>query len=247
LSDCYLHHFPGYEISLKLLSPGEYPNDMEWTADVMDAIDELRTVIQPLSADLLIGCRDKNIRWRDGNVKPPFPRWFIHESGLPETVILEPGLKDPQISQAPELNRETLMAWIENALQQECPNSDTHETSWYDLYINAVRARIINKENLRGSQSFRLETDRGEYEFPLERRKDGLWVHSPINEFKTEPSFNLLIINQEGALQIHINIHWSLWTINGSANHEALRQAFLRIISKGWKLTHCNEYFEIYT
>jgi hypothetical protein len=89
----------------------------------MDAIDELRTVIQPLSADLLIGCRDKNIRWRDRNVKLPFPRWFIHESALPETVILEPGLTDPQISQTPELNRETLMAWIEKALQQEYTNS----------------------------------------------------------------------------------------------------------------------------
>jgi hypothetical protein len=128
------------------------------------------------------------------------------------------------------------MAWIEKALQQECPNSETHETSWYHLYINAVRARIINKENLRGSQSFRLETDRGEYEFPLERRTDGLWVYSPIEEFITEPSFNLLIINQEGALDIDMNIHWSLWTQSDSANYQALRQAILRIVSKGWEL-----------
>jgi hypothetical protein len=99
-----------------------------------------------------------------------------------------------------------------------------------------VRARIVNEENFRNSQLFRLETDRGKYEFPLERRKDGLWVYSPIEEFVTEPSFNLLIMNEEGTLDININIHWSLWTQSGSANHEALRLALLRIISKGWEL-----------
>jgi hypothetical protein len=245
MSDCYLHDFPGLGLSLKFLSPGEYSSEMEWAANVIDVIDELRTVIQPLSADLLIGCRDKNIRWQDTSVDPPFPCWFIHKSGLPETVVVRPGLTNPQIFPAPELNRETLMAWIEKALRQECPCSETHEISWYGLYINAVRAKIFNEENFRRSQSFRLETDRGEYKFPLERRKDGLWVYSPIKEFKTEPSFNLLIMNREGALAIDINIHWSLWTQSGSANHEALRQALLRIISKGWELTYCNKYLEI--
>jgi hypothetical protein len=32
-------------------------------------------------------------------------------------------------------------------LQQECPNSDTHEVAWYTLAINAVRARIFNQTN----------------------------------------------------------------------------------------------------
>jgi hypothetical protein len=245
MSDAFMNDFPGYEISLRFLPQKEHRNDLHLAVNAIDAIDELRTVIEPLTVDLLIGCRDLNIQWRDRNVKPLFPYWFIHVSSLPKIVVVRPEFVKPQISQVLELSRNSLMAWIEKALQQECPCPITHEPGWYLIEISAVRAKIYNEEKFGKRQFFILDTDRGTFEFPLESYPDGLWVYSPIQEFKTEPSFNLRVINEEGSLTLDMNIHWSLWTTPGTAENTALRQALSRIVSKGWTLTHAKDVFQI--
>ncbi|MTJ51353.1 hypothetical protein FJR38_00970 [Anabaena sp. UHCC 0253] len=246
MSDAFMHEFPGSEISLKFLPPKEHNRDLQWAADAMDALDELRTVIQPLSADLVIGCRDISLQWRNTDVRPQFPHWFIHTSSLPKTVVVRPGFIDPQISQVPELSRDSLMVWIEKALQQECSScSATHEPGWYLIEIWAVRAKIFDENNFRSRQSFMLDTNRGEFIFPLKRRNEGLWVYSPIDEFKTEPSFHLKVISEEGTLKINMYIHWSLWSTPGTAENTALRQALSRIANQGWDLTHVPSVFQI--
>lgn len=246
MSDAFMHEFPGREISLRFLPPKEHHNDLQWAADAMDALDELRSVLEPLSADLVIGCRDLKIQWRDRDIRPQFPHWFIHASSLPKTVMVRSGFVDPQISQVPELSRDSLMLWIEKALQQECSLcSTTHEPGWYLIEIWAVRGKIFNEKKFRSCQSFILDTNRGEFNFPLEQRNDGLWVYSPINEFKTEPSFHLKVISEEGALKINIYIHWSLWTTPGTAENTAFSQALSRIVSKGWTLIHTQDVFQI--
>jgi hypothetical protein len=240
MSDCLMHPFPGRSIVLNYGCEGD---DLQAAREVMDAIDELRFVIEPLSANLLVGCRDKRIQWRDMNVDPSLPSWHIHECSLPETIIARSEGSEPQISQVPELTRESLIVWIAKALQQECPNSNTHEVIWEELTINAVRARIFNKTNFEGRHLFVVHTERGEWSFPLERRNGELWVDSPIQDFLTEPSFNFSIINRSGALTLSISVHWSLWTSHGLAEHTALTQAIMRIMDRGWSLEYCSVEF----
>ncbi|HEY9905491.1 MAG TPA: hypothetical protein V6D43_24180 [Candidatus Sericytochromatia bacterium] len=245
MSDCFLHDFPGRSIRLKLLSPEEQEEDIQWAANVMDVLDELGTVIQPLSADIMVGCRDRNLWLLDGSVDPPVPHWFIQASPLPTGVIVKPGLVNARVSQASELSRKTLMDWIQEALQQECPCAKTHQICWHELYIDATRARIADEVPFANRQSFVLDSDRGKFKFPLERRNDGLWVYGPIEELFTEPPFNLSIRNEEGALTIKILIHWSLWTQPNSASYSALNQAISQIVAKGWKLTDSMHLFEV--
>lgn len=247
MGDCFLHDFPGREIGLSLLSPEEQKEDLQWAANVMDVLDELRTVIQPLSADMMVGCRDRNLSLLDRSVKPPVPHWFIRSSSLPTGVIVKPGLINARVSQAPELSEKTLMDWIQEALQQECPYAKTHQICWHHLYIDATRARIADEVPFANRQSFVLDTDRGKFEFPLERRNDGLWVYGPIDELFTEPPFNLSVTNEEatGALSIHMLLHWSLWTQPDSANYAALRQALLQIVAKGWELVDYRSLFKL--
>lgn len=245
MSDCFLHDFPGREIGLSLLSPQEQKEDIQWAANVMDVLDELGTVIQPLSANMIVGCRDRNLWLLDRSVKPPVPHWFIHTSPLPTGVIVKPGLANARVSQASELSRKTLIDWIYEALQQECPCATTHQICWHELYINATRARIADEAPFANRQSFVLHSYRGKFKFPLERRNDELWVYGPIEELFTEPPFNLSISNEEGAIDIKILVHWSLWTQPDSLDYAALHQALSRIVSKGWELTDPRHLFEM--
>jgi hypothetical protein len=245
MSDCFLHDYPGREIGLSLLSPEEQKEDIQWAGNVMDMLDELRTVIQPLSVDMMVGCRDRNLWLLDRYVKPPVPHWFIQASPLPTGVIVTPELANTRVSQASELSRKTLMDWIQEALQQECPCAKTHQICWHRLYIAATRARIADEVPFANRQSFVLDSDRGKFKFPLERRNDGLWVYGPIEELFTEPPFNLSITNEEGALTIHMLLHWSLWTQPDSASYAALHQALSQIVAKGWELTDYRHLFEM--
>jgi hypothetical protein len=239
MSDCLMHPFPGRSIILQYLGERD---DLQSAIEVRDAIDELRFVVEPLSANLFVGCRDKRIQWRDMNVRPSLPSWHIYECSLPETIIARSEFSEPQISQVPELTRESLIVWMAKALQQECPNSNTHEVNWQDLTITAVRARVFNKTNFEGRHLFVVNTERGEWSFPLERRNGELWVDSPIQDFLTQPSFSFSISNTEG-LKLRISVHWSLWTSQGSAEHTALTQAIMRIMDRGWNLEYCSVEF----
>lgn len=156
MSDCYMHELQSYSIAMRLLSKTSKGNstDLEWASNVMDVVDELKDVFQPLSADLIIRCRDKKIKWCDKSLKPPFPTWFICEYPIPESVILESWFINPQISQVRELSRKALMDWIEKALQQDCGNPETHEPGWYTLFINAVRARIFDQKSISDRLTF---------------------------------------------------------------------------------------------
>lgn len=65
MTECYLHVFPGSEISLSLLSSkkhssSEPQNNSLWTADALDALEVLRSIVEPLSAELTLTCFDKN-------------------------------------------------------------------------------------------------------------------------------------------------------------------------------------------
>ncbi len=118
-----------------------------------------------------------------------------------------------------------------------------HDVAWYALYFQAVRSRIYNEKNFQSRDTFILEQYKAQCEFPIEHRKDGLWVYSPIELLATEPSLKYMIINTEGALTLDMNVHWSWWTQTSPEDREALKQAILRIIDRGWKIEYCDQVF----
>ena len=241
MSNCFIYQFPGRTVRLWTLCEKSY---LVAAWKVIEAIDELRTVIQPLSIDLALGCRDTTIQWMNYKITPQQPHWFISESSLPETIVIEPGFTNAQISQVSELSKDNIIAWIEKALQQECPLSDTNEVTWYVLEIRAVRARITNQSKFNNKNLFIAKHDRGNFKFPLEKRKDGVWVYSPIKDLLTQPSFSLLIGKEEARLTMDINIHWTLWAEN-SEDRNALKEGIQRIINKGWTLENASKEFEL--
>jgi hypothetical protein len=79
-----MHPFPGRSIALSYLCLGD---NLQAAIEVMNALDELRFVIEPLSANLLVRCREKRKQWWDRNVYPSLPSRHIHEVSLPEAAI----------------------------------------------------------------------------------------------------------------------------------------------------------------
>jgi len=68
-------------------------------------------------------------------------------------------------------------------------------------------------------------------------------VYSPIELLDAEPSLKYIIINEEEALTLDMDVHWSWWTETSPEDRQALEQAMLRIIDRGWKIEYCDQVF----
>jgi hypothetical protein len=232
-----------YSIGLRMLSKSK--DALRAALEVLDVVDELRNLFEPLSADLIIHSRDKARKWPDENLRPPFPTWYIHASPVPETVILEPCFTNPQITQVTELSREVLVKWIENALYQNRHLPETHEPRWRTFFITAVRARIFDEANISDPSTFYVNITVADLRYPLEKKQNEYWVYAPIQYYETQSPLGLQVTNTEGSLHITIPVNWSLWSTPGTAENTALRQALSRIANQGWDLTHIPSVFQI--
>jgi hypothetical protein len=233
-------------VSLWLPAPTASGSHQRWaTARAIDALEELRPVLDPLLVDLKISSyRLGTEDWRDwdGDTEPLMADWSIRASDMPETAVLETYPDSYQISQVPEISREYLLDWIEKALQQEY-SSASHALDWYYLGVQAVRARIHGEEKFQGRQSFKLKTSYSKWEFPLERKTNGLWVYGWYEKGeraeeirKKIPPMTVSIYNNTDGMTMYLDVEWSLWNQKDSAEHNALREALLRIVARGWEV-----------
>ena len=236
MTDCYTYDFPGRSLSLSY--PPEV-NTLKRVAFILDAMDELRDVIVPLCASLSLKCYKKSTRWRDRGVRPYNPFHKIYQSPVPESIVVNVVSDKLVTTTTKNLSRDAIYSWIENALRQPCPQPDTHYLELCELDFEAVRAKINDNSRLKNQKFMTVEHDRrGNFRFPLKHHNDGLWVYSPIEDLKTEPSFT--ITSSESA-EIDINIHWTWWTLESLEDRNALEAAILRIIGRGWTLEYLHE------
>ena len=240
MADCYMYDFPGRSIVLG------YPPEadtLKRVASILDAMDELGEIIVPLSASLSLDCYSKITRWRDREVRPYSPFHQIYDSCVPEGIVVKLSSDRSITTVIENLSKDTIYSWIENAMRQPLPQSETHYLELCELDFKAVRAKIHNDNKLIKQKFMTVEHDRrGNFKFPLEHRDDGLWVYSPIEDLETEPSFT--IMSGEIA-EVTINIHWSWWTEDSLKDRNALEAAILRIIACGWTIKHLNKYLEL--
>ena len=238
--DCYMYDFPGRSITLG------YPPEadtLQRVSFILNAIDELREIVVPLSASLSLDCYKKTTQWRDREVRPCSSFHQIYESSVPKDIVVKLA-SDKSITTVTEnLSKDAIYSWIENAMRQPSPQPDTHYLELSELDFEAVRAKIYDDSRLKNQKFMMVEHDRrGNFKFPLERRDDGLWVYSPLEKLKIEPSFT---IRSGESAKIKINIRWSWWVEESLKDREVLEAAILRILARGWTIKYLDEYLEL--
>ena len=244
MADCYMYDSPGRLISLRYLQSEDYK--LHAASSLLEAIGELQDIIVPLCADMSLGCRKKTTAWRDWKVQPQKPFHHIYSLSVPEEIVVKHSSDKSIFTPVTKLSNNTIYSWMEKALQQSSPQPNTHEVNWYELDFEAVKVKINDGSLLEKQKFMTVEHDRrGIFRFPLKHCKDGLWVYSPIEDLKTEPSFAIRTGNEEGALTMDIDIHWSWWTEESLKDRNALEAAILRIIARGWTIKHLNKYLEL--
>jgi hypothetical protein len=245
MSDCESYKLEGPGVSLRYEGDIDRAQEPLGIIQALDAVDELRTLVQPLSAELELGCRYIISDWRDLDIDPQYRFWFIRQSSVPETIFIKPFFSEKaQTSEISELTREALTTWIEKAFEQQCPCSDTHVLAWNELRVAATQARIYDEKKLEGRDKLLVDVFKvGVVELPLERRDGKLWLYSPNRVLYGEPSIVYSITSSEFGLQLKINVHLSWWTKENSEDNQAFQETVMRLIHKGWTLKYSSASF----
>ena len=242
---------PEDAISLRYSGKREYIDGKKWASLIMDAMNLLKDVFVPLTADILLDCYYKDSVTEDWDIQPSQPAWHLRELNIPENIYAAPGLGFNQkiaptvISEVPQINKESVVAWVDNALKQESPRPDIDFIDVSRLDFSTVRAKIINDRQFQERDSFVVDYFRmGTYKFPLKRINGELWVYSPLPEAFTKPSFKVSTSRYMGAFDIKIFWYW--WTKTSPEDIKALEQALINVVNTGlWKLTFISEYLEM--
>lgn len=237
--DCELLQKGEKQIYLDFCEEKDVDNITEITR-CLNALKELMPIVHPLAVEFRVMCQDRVSLINEIVVKPKVGFLRIIESSIPQKIyvhgLLYPGIEN--ITQVPNINKSILENWMEKALDQESPDPEKYNIHWGEINIWAVRARIIDETPFQKRNYFRLHTSIGDFEYPLERRKDGLWVYGPRDKvFTSRPPLAIQIWSECGAHTIKICIYWTEWYDANSPGYNALKEAIGKIIDQGWELS----------
>ena len=237
--DCELLQAGEKQIHLYFCEEEDVDNITEITR-CLNALKELKKIVQPLSVEFRVMCQDR-VSWLNNlKVDPPNPFWQLQESNVPSGIDIYASVYSglSRISEVPSLNTQVLLDWMSKALDQESPDPEKYNIHWGEINISAVRAKIVDETPFEKRKFFRLRTSIGDFEYPLERRKGGLWVYGPRDGiFTSRPPFDIQIRTNCGAHTINIIIYWTAWYDANSPGYNALKEAIGRIIDQGWELS----------
>lgn len=212
---------------------------------------ELSPVVQPLSADLELRCRTAStdeFGWYDfvKGMHPPNPGFSIQETSIPAGVKIAKRLPS-STTLVTQLDGGTFRHWLMRCMDQSLPNSE-YRTTLYTLRFSETRARLLDESQWDVQKDFPLRAENGtECWFPIEQRKDGLWVSGPYEGPIMYPPIELEINTGLSAhfLDFTLYSHWSLWNESGTLEHKALVQVLQRLIHKSWSPEYVDPSFTL--
>lgn len=242
MSDC--QDLPGEAFSLKYSGEKREIGGVEWAFLVMDAMNELSHILKPLTADLSLYCYYKDSGFEDWDIEPNKPFWQLRELNIPEKVFVSHYVRTI-FDDVPQINKESVIDWVENALQQESPRPDVDLVDVKSLNFRTIRARILNEEPFQKRDTFVVDHFRmGRYEYPLRRINGELWTYSPLPETYTKPCFYVRTERYMGTFAL--DVYWNWWTKISKEDKDALESALVKLISKGnWKLNFIVKYLDM--
>src|ERR1041384_3758537 len=110
----YVVRFPGRTQSLSLNNPGA--DIVGVTRVALDAIDVLRSVWEPLSAEAILFGVEGDDPWNLSLVDVARPHRLLVKASVDTSVLIRALMVDPVITTEDELSRQAIEAWLGGAL-----------------------------------------------------------------------------------------------------------------------------------
>jgi hypothetical protein len=232
--DARLRTFPGAQQRLEFLAPEEIASEIEFARLALDAVFHFAaSTWEPLSVDLWLSCSDADTGYPRNDSVPPRPFWLLSARELPLGVQVRPAWEDEQVDVADELTPNAILAWLGQALDQECAERQT--VGWRELLFRAARVRLPVAPDALADDILLLGDGAGIIEHPAERRHGGLWVSGPLPPMTLRAPVELVVRNEAGLLTLEVSSNWSVWADEGEPGYDEIACALERVHQLGWE------------
>jgi hypothetical protein len=230
---------------------------------LLGALDLWWPLVQPMSAEVIVGCHDREYDYPDSGLTPARPHFFVYDhasvqrrfdsaiaAGSDDGVldIVAPFWSNPIVEAAPDLSVDAIRSWLVRAQSQPSPAPDTHIVAWESLRFAATRARVHGSPppdttdmtaSHRDAIRLHAAEIRGQVvDVPLEWRDGSAWVAGPTRAMRrvlAQAPF-LLTASNAGRVELCVAPNWSLWTDAGAPGHVAILEVGRAMLSAGWEL-----------
>jgi hypothetical protein len=213
-------------------------SEVDFHEQLMDALNGVFTalwpVVQSLSVTLEMAARSRDLPFLERDIPVPVSTWHLREVEVPAHVSVDAYVKEPgkhSEETTPELTPQVLADWLARAHAQQLP--EEYVPVLYALHVYFTRARLLEYQEPCAELAIGLHT----YTLPVEQRKDGLWVAGPMRGTMINPPIRWKLMNNDGRLDLEIEIGWSAWVETGSAEAELLMTCLQELEKQGWRKT----------
>jgi hypothetical protein len=211
-------------------------SEVNFYEQMMDATNGVFTalwpVVQPLSVTLEMAARSRDLPLLELDIPVPISTWHLREVEVPAHVPVNARVEKlgkHREEAVPELTPQVLAGWLARAHAQELPEG--YVPVLYVLHVYYTRARLLSYQEPCAELAFGPET----YTLPIEQREDGLWVSGPMRGTIINPPIRWTLVNNDGRLDLEIEIGWSPWVETGSAEAELWLTCLQELEKQGWE------------
>lgn len=189
--------------------------------------------LEPLVIEALVGCFDHEKLYASAEVRPPKPHWLLHKEPLPDDVRLYHLFDSPVVQRSPRLARQDVLSWLDQLLEQECPDSTCMEPTVLEVVVPTCRVKL--PASFAQSSSLVLDTPAGSIVVPVEQRGGDAWVAGPRVGHVMQPPLCVTVANDAGILVLDVSIYWSLWRNEMERPGGDLAEAVRRFEEYDWR------------
>jgi hypothetical protein len=225
----FVFKFPGQFFSYRRVA---YDSDESGIATALDAVDALRQGWEPLAAEAgVFGLEGED----EVEVRPPRSIWLLVRTALPSEIIVQSVMADPIRCETPTLSRPNLEAWLIGALAACSQDAPHLRPDWRELRFGASRTWLGPPDWRQHQTALQLQSDAGVLTAPLERDDRGTWVSGPREPVWDQPPLGAQVLQQWGALSLHVSVNYSLLVEKGEPAAAKLAEALNRVQALGWQ------------
>ncbi len=223
-----VHAFPGASERLHRIVEG--PDFAAVTRVALDAVDTLRQVWEPLSAEAVIVALTSTDPTTAELVDVSRPHRLLACALVPKGVLVGAVTTDPVVREAPSLARVTIDAWLADALGE---TSAPAHGEWSELAFHAGRAWAGPPTWRADEAELHLRHEAGTVVAPIERDAAGAWLSGPRAPAFDQPPLDVRFTYDTGSLTLTITRHYGNW-IDASPASERLNQRLAVLRTSGW-------------
>jgi len=207
-------------------------------------LDRALSFIEPRALDFSVDFRLVDEPYLKNSNVVQNPTWHVRREDVNPNQArpVVQALEGHQDRTVPDIDASALERVFAEALAQPAPPH--HCVTLERLTVTKLHARVLRMDLAHAQTLSVWRIDRFEFAVPIAHDARGAWIVAYPDAL--DQPLELEIDNIDGTVRVRVNIGWSLWEEEGSAEHAAIVDFARVVIARGYEIRSLDDAFRKY-